>query len=145
MEFVVLATELMELRSSQPRMLFERKLSRLTKGEMCVLKYLRNHGNCAHPKNLSDEMLVSTARVAVILKHMERDGLILRIPDGLDNRKTIVQLSGKGTALLEQYQQEILRYITRIMEKLGKQDAEEYIRIQKRLVGILAELSSEVG
>lgn len=139
MEYTILAEELLNMRGSQPQIRFDRKLSKIMKGEIFILNYLKNHGNCAHPKNLSDEMVVSTARTAVLLNHLEQDALILRVPDPEDNRKIIVKLSEKGVALLEKHRKEVLNYMTKIMEKLGEKDAREYVRIQRKLIGILAE------
>lgn len=139
MDYGTMAEELVRMRSSQPQIRFERKLSKVMKGEGFVLNYLKNHGNQAHPKDLSDEMVVSTARIAVLLKNLEHDQLIMRIPDAKDNRQIIVKLSEKGIALLEEYHQETVKYMIKILEKLGKEDAREYVRIQKKLMGILSE------
>lgn len=139
MDYVTLANELINMRGSRPQVRFDRKLGKVIKGEMFVLNYLRNHDNQAHPKNLSDEMVVSTARVAVILNHLEQDELIMRFPDPTDNRQIIVQLSEKGIALLEKHHQEIVKYMVKILEKLGEEDAREYVRIQKKMMQILSE------
>ncbi|MGN1482031.1 MarR family winged helix-turn-helix transcriptional regulator [Porcipelethomonas sp.] len=139
MDYDLMAEELVNMRSSQPQIRFERKLSKVMKGEGFVLNYLKNHNNQAHPKDLSDEMVVSTARIAVLLNHLEHDQLIMRFPDSRDNRQIIVKLSEKGVSLLEEYHQETVKYMVKILEKLGKDDAAEYVRIQKKLMGILSE------
>ena len=139
MDYYSLAEELIGLRSSRPRIDYERKLSKAVKGEIFVLNYLKNHDNCAHPKELSDEMLVSTARTAVILNHLEQEGLISRAQDSADNRQIIVQLSDKGLSLLEEHRREVIRYMEKILERLGEEDAREYLRLQHKLIGILSE------
>ena len=139
MDYYTLADELINMRSSRPHISFDRKLSKAMKGEIFVLNYLNNHGKTAHPKDLSGEMAVSTARTAVILNHLEHDGLIVRMPDSGDNRQIIVTLSEKGVALLEEKHRELLRYMAKILEKLGEKDASEYIRIQKKLMTVLAD------
>lgn len=139
MNYDILAEELVNMRGSRPQIRFDRKLSKVMKGEIFVLNYLKNHDNHAHPKDLSDEMMVSTARVAVILNHLEQDGLIMRIPDEKDNRQIIVKLGEKGISLLSEHHQEVVRSMVKILERLGEQDAQEYVRIQKKLMGILSE------
>ena len=134
-----MAEEIVNMRGTRSHICFDRKLSKTMKGEMFVLNYLRNHNNQAHPKNLSDEMIVSTARIAVILNNLEKNQLITRTPDSEDNRQIIVKLSEKGVALLEEHHQEIVKYMTKILQKLGKTDAREYVRIQKKLMRILSE------
>ena len=88
-----MAEEIVNMRGTRSHICFDRKLSKTMKGEMFVLNYLRNHNNQAHPKNLSDEMIVSTARIAVILNNLEKNQLITRTPDSEDNRQIIVKLS----------------------------------------------------
>lgn len=139
MNYNIMAEELVNMRGSRSQVYFDRKLSKLMKGEMFVLNYLKHHDNQAHPKNLSDEMIVSTARIAVILNHLEQDKLIMRIPDPTDNRQIIVRLSEKGIELLEKHHLEVVRYMAKILENLGEEDAREYVRIQKKLMNILSE------
>lgn len=139
MDYYSLAEELIGLRSSRSRIDYERKLSKAVKGEVFVLNYLKNHDNMAHPKEISDEMLVSTARTAVILNHLEQEGLISRSQDLSDNRQIIVRLSDKGLSLLEEHRQEVIRYMEKILERLGEEDAREYLRLQHKLIGILSE------
>ncbi len=116
MDYETLAEELVNMRGSRPQIRFDRKLSKVMKGEIFVLNYLKNHDNHAHPKDLSDEMMVSTARTAVILNHLEQDGLIMRIPDEKDNRQIIVRLDEKGISLLEKHHQEVVMYMVKILE-----------------------------
>ena len=139
MDYEKLANEIINMRGSRQHVSFDRKLSDVAKGEMFVLNYLKNHGNKAHPKELSDEMIVSTARTAVILNHLERDGLIDRIPDKKDNRQVVVCLSNKGIELLEKHYNETIGYMVKILEKLGENDAKEYVRIQKKIMQAISE------
>ena len=139
MDYTYLADELINIRGSRQHISFNRKLSNVMKGETFVLNYLKNHGNKAHPRELSDEMLVSTARTAVILNHLERDGLIDRIPDNKDNRQVVVCLSKKGIDLLEQHYKETIAYMVKVLEKLGEQDAKEYVRIQRKLMNAISD------
>lgn len=139
MDYEAFAEELVNMRGTRSHVYFDRKISKAMKGEMFVLNYLKNHNNQAHPKNLSDEMIVSTARIAVILNNLEQNQLIARIPDPKDNRQTIVKLSEKGILLLEEHHNEIVKYMVKILNKLGEEDTKEYIRIQRKLMNILSE------
>lgn len=139
MDYDSLADELINMRGSRPQIRFDRKLSKAMKGEMFVLNYLKHHGNKAHPRELSDEMVVSTARTAVILNHLEKGGFIARIPDRNDNRQIIVCLSEKGVEMLEKHHREIVKYMVKILERLGEKDAMEYVRLQKKLMSAISE------
>lgn len=139
MNYEKMANELLGLRSTRPQICFERELSKTVKGEYFVLDYLQKHGNRTYPKKLSSDMMVSTARIAVILNHLEKQHLIERIADTDDNRQTIVILSNEGIALLAEYHRHLTDYLTKILEKMGEKDAMEYIRLQKKIISILSE------
>lgn len=139
MDYEKLANEIINMRGSRQHVSFDRKLSDVAKGEMFVLNYLKNHGNKAHPKELSDEMIVSTARTAVILNHLEDDGLIERVHDDTDNRQIFVCLSLKGIEVIQEHYNNVIRYMVKIFEKIGEKDAREYVRIQKEIMKAISE------
>ncbi|MGN0379286.1 MAG: MarR family winged helix-turn-helix transcriptional regulator [Butyrivibrio sp.] len=139
MDYEKLADEIINMRGSRQHVSFDRKLSDVAKGEMFVLNYLKNHGNKAHPKELSDEMIVSTARTAVILNHLEDDGLIERVHDDTDNRQIFVCLSLKGIEVIQEHYNNVIRYMVKIFEKIGEKDAREYVRIQKEIMKAISE------
>ena len=134
MDYQSLAQQLIDLRASREHISFDREISKVMKGELFILNYLYNHGSKAHPRELSREMLVSTARTAVILRNLEKEHLIERIPDENGNRQVFVVLSDKGTKLLEERHQKAVEYVVDILKRLGEKDAEEYVRIQKKLM-----------
>ncbi|MCH5325483.1 MAG: transcriptional regulator [Eubacterium sp.] len=133
MDYYSLAGELLEVRNSRPRIRLDRTISHLLKGEIAILHYLEKHGGQAHPKDLSEELVVSTARVAVLLNTLEKDGFITRIHDSRDNRLTNVSLSEKGRELINSRREELLMYMSELLSKLGEDDAKEYVRLQKKL------------
>ena len=98
------------------------------------MNYLATHHNSVYPKVLSREMVVSTARIAVILNQMEDKKWIIRKNDPEDNRQILVSLTEKGWEIIEQQRVEIIRTVAQMLEKLGPEDAEEFLRIQRRIV-----------
>ena len=52
------------------------QLSQMVRGEMFVLNYLFTHEGAIHPKELSRQMAVTTARIASLLNHMEQKQLL---------------------------------------------------------------------
>ena len=138
MDYTNLAQQLIDLQISREHISFDREMSKAIKGELFVLNFLKNHGNKAHPRELSEGMLVSTARTAVILNHLEKEGLIKRIHDSSDNRQVNVVLSEKGIEFLDIQRTKALEYVTEILAKLGREDAENYIRIQKKLLNFVS-------
>lgn len=129
-----LAKELLDIRSNFLRIPSHQKISKLMQGESFVLNYLNTNGMTARPKELSQKLSVSTARIASLLNHLEEKGLINRTADPEDFRQIIVQITPEGVELIQQIRSDVLEYTTKMLEGLGPDDAREYIRIQKRIL-----------
>lgn len=143
MNYDELASELFSLRSSIPKITIERKLAKMVQGERFVLNFLFEHSNKAYPKDISKAMAVSTARIAKLLNDMENAGLILRASDNSDNRKIIVTITDKGIEKVSEYRAYFSKYISHLLEKLGPEDAKEYVRLNKKLLHIMNEHITE--
>lgn len=111
-----------------------RKLSVFDKGALFALNYLMMHKTAVHPKELSQKMAVSTARVAALLKHMEEEGLVVRNPDPNDNRKIIVSLTSQGEQLIKNKREEVVDIMAQTLEELGPEEAQTYLRIQMKII-----------
>ena len=133
MNYETLAEEFLQicLKSSYVRV--SRELSNAIKPGIFILLYLKKQGGKAYPKDLSNEFIVSSARIAALLNKLEDEKYIQRYCDEKDNRQTIVQLSEKGEALIVDKRNEIVHRLSKMLELLGSDDAEEYIRLQKKL------------
>ncbi len=134
--FLELAEQLLAMRASQPQIKVEKKLSKMVRGEIMALNYLSVKGNTAHPKDMSENLLLTTARIAAILNSLEKQGLVTRSPDPNNNRQTIVALTDTGRNVVEEHHQEMLMSVAKTLELLGEKDATEYIRLQKKLLDI---------
>ena len=110
------------------------KLSNLDKGTFLALNFLMPKQNVTHPKELSQKMSVSSARIAALLNHMEQEGLILRVPDPDDNRQIIISLTNKGEELIKNKRAEVVDLMAETLEELGPDEAETYMRIQKKIL-----------
>lgn len=133
MYYEALADELLHIRANLLRVPAHQKLSNMLRGELFVLNYLYDHDTIVHPKELSENLSVSTARIASLLKHMEEKELIVRTPDPEDSRQIIVRLTPAGKHTIQKYRKDVLSYLARTLENLGPDDAREYIRIQKKI------------
>lgn len=133
MYYETLADELLHIRANLLRVPAHQKLSNMLRGELFVLNYLHDHDTVVHPKELSENLSVSTARIASLLKHMEEKELIVRMPDSTDSRQIIVRLTPAGEHAIQTCRQDVLSYLAGMLESLGPDDAREYIRIQKKI------------
>lgn len=133
MYYEALAKELLTIKVDLLRDPTQQKLSKMLRGEMFVLNYLNEHEGEVHPKELSEKLSVSTARIATLLGHMEEKNLITRFTDAADNRQVIVRLTDSGREVIDKARTELFRYVTKMLEDLGPDDANEFIRLQKKL------------
>ena len=133
MDYTSLAQELLTVRANLLQVPANQQLSQMVRGEMFVLNYLFTHEGAIHPKELSRQMAVTTARIASLLNHMEQKQLLLRRADPDDNRQIIVELTEQGRLSTQEIRSQAIRYLSAMLEELGPEDAQAYIRIQKKI------------
>lgn len=133
MDYTALASELLSIRANLLQVPASQQLSKMVRGELFVLNYLTTHKKSARPKELSEKMAVSTARIAALLNNMEEKKLIQRYTDQNDSRQVIVILTEEGKQKIHQIRAEVISDISSMLEQLGPEDAETYIGIQKKI------------
>ena len=106
-----------------------------------MLLYIGEHcQDAVIPKEISNAVGVSPARVAAVLGNLENKGLITREIDANDRRKIIVKMTLKGQNVLEKNKQEFLHKTATLLSLLGEYDAKEYVRIMGRLTDEISKL-----
>lgn len=133
MYFETLAYELLNVRVKMLQVPAYQEISKIMRGELFVLNYLTEHDGVVHPKELSEKLAVSTARIARLLKRMEEEKLIVRIANAQDSRQVNVQLTEQGSKEIDFVRKKVFEHTTRMLENLGQDDAKEYIRIQEKI------------
>lgn len=133
MDYKELALKLMKemhlLKQARPQKQFNESMQ----GEHFVLQFLAYRNGSVLPSEISNEMDISSARIAVTLNNLERKGLITRRIDISDRRRILVDLTAEGQTLAEKRHQAGVRMLTEILTMLGEHDAVEYVRITGRL------------
>ena len=127
-----------ELCSGLPGPLYN-KVEESQKGVGFVLAYLVKSNGEVIAGDFAREMSVSTARVAVLLKTMEKNGLVTRRSSSSDARRTVVTLTQAGRARADEIREQMLQRIELLLEKVGKEDLDEFIRISRRIKEAMAE------
>ena len=133
MDYLSLANELLNIRTNLLQVPADRKLSSMLRGELFVLNYLNGRDTPVHPKELSEKLSVSTARIATLLNHMEEKHLVVRETDPEDSRQVLVRLTPDGLDAIQRCRSDVLANVERMLEGLGPDDAREYIRIQEKI------------
>lgn len=134
MDFIRAAEELMTLQAALHRLPMNTEISKMASGELFLLYHLLTHDGQSNPKEISRKMMVSTARVAALLNHMESKNLVLRFPDPKDSRKVVVSLTAEGQEMVEKGRERVLSMLSHVLENIGPEDTIELIRIQKKLL-----------
>lgn len=134
MDYRALAEKLIELQTLLHLVPVIRKLSVFEKGTFLALNYLMEHPKEVHPKELSQKMAVSSARIADLLNHMEREGMIVRKADPNDNRQILVSLTDQGEQLIKNKRAEVVDIMAETLEELGQEEAQTYLRIQMKIL-----------
>ena len=137
MDCRMLAEELLSLHVELHLVSIERQISAFSQGMYVALQYLCTHDGAAHPRELSRGMAVSSARVASLLNRMEAQGLIRREPDPDDSRQVITFLTEKGEQCLREMREGLVREIAWLLEEIGPEDAEAYLRVRRRMAQVL--------
>lgn len=137
MDYEKMAAELIDARYNAQRVATDRKVGKILHGEAFALNFLFNHNNIAYPRELSAAMNVSTARIARLLNKLESENKIVRTPDPKDCRQILVTITQEGIAFVKEHKRRGVCIFSELLEKLGEEDAKEYVRINKKIADIL--------
>ena len=135
MTYTELAQELFRLRTLEYEKGSDAKIAYASTGENGVLYrlYISETGE-ALAGDLARGMGLTSGRIANILKQLESKNYVVRSSGEKDRRKVYVALTEEGRTHIEDVYQGNLRDIETYLEKLGEEDAKEYIRILGRLL-----------
>lgn len=112
---------------------FFNKIDESQKGVGFVLVYLQEVQHEVIAGDLARELNVSTARIAALLRKMEDNGFIVRHHSPLDARQTVVKITEKGSGYVNKMKEQMLIKTELLIEKVGKKDLEEFIRISHKI------------
>ncbi|MGM9522656.1 MAG: MarR family winged helix-turn-helix transcriptional regulator [Oscillospiraceae bacterium] len=104
------------------------------KGENVALLYLLEHG-ASTPGEISRALGVTTPRVTALINSLEVKKYVLRTHSLKDRRMAEVALTQDGHAAIEAVLGEIVSRTRQLLEQLGEEDAQAYLRIMKKLAG----------
>lgn len=97
------------------------KIELLAKGEIATLHIIKYLGDKASPKRLVQALDMSSGRIGNILTSLERQGLIKRIDDPEDIRKTIIKLTESGEEKIDRFDQDVSSEINKVKEEMGEE------------------------
>lgn len=134
MSLDVLALEFtdMQLKYSKEISAFLDKASAV--GQDRILIYLYKENDHILVGDLTNELQMSTGRIANILKELERKGCILRIQQREDKRKYEVCLTKSGKNYSRELYADMVANHRALMEQLGETDGEQLLKLSEKVL-----------
>ncbi len=134
MSLDVLALEFtdMQLKYSKEISAFLDKASAF--GQDRILIYLYKENGHILVGDLTNELQMSTGRIANILKELERKGYILRIQQREDKRKYEVCLTKSGKNYSRELYADMVANHRALMEQLGETDGEQLLKLSEKVL-----------
>lgn len=134
MSLDVLALEFtdMQLKYSKEISAFLDKASAV--GQDRILIYLYKENDHILVGDLTNELQMSTGRIANILKELERKGYILRIQQREDKRKYEVCLTKSGKNYSRELYADMVANHRALMEQLGETDGEQLLKLSEKVL-----------
>lgn len=126
------------IQASYPESFFK-MISERNAGVGAVLKYLYESHTPVTAGSISEYMQVSTARVAVLLRKMNAQGLIIKHEDKNDARVIIVQLSEKGEEKAVEMRTHVYKEIEMVINKVGMDRLADFFTISNEIQKAIAE------
>jgi DNA-binding MarR family transcriptional regulator len=111
-----------------------KRIDRYSSGESLVLRVLAHHDGPAHPSELREHSCTSSARVAAVLKTLEKKGFIERAADESDHRKVLVSITQEGRRRVADELDAMGAEAREAFRELGEADTAEFLRILERLL-----------
>ncbi|HBT47417.1 MAG TPA: MarR family transcriptional regulator [Peptococcaceae bacterium] len=113
--------------------------ARLKKNQQKLICHLFFEGE-ATPSELSRKVGLEKGSLTTLLDSLEKIGFIARKGDPRDRRKTLVSLTPRGRAHMEEVTARQRDIILELLKKLGRPEADELIASLKKAVDILERL-----
>lgn len=133
MEYEDLARELLDFRDGG----FQQFLITLSRdyaqGRTLVLLELYGSEAPYSPTELSENLGLSSGRIANILKSLKQLGYVSREKDSTDARRVYAVLTEKGEARARELYASQVKACSKVLRAIGKDDAEELVRILKKI------------
>ena len=110
-----------------------KKLNNTVRGENMALALISKNKGSPYPKDIEENMGISSARVAKIIKGLEEKKLVIRKPDSKDKRKTLVILTDLGKEFENLRKEKINFTLSTMLELLGEEDGADFVRIIEKI------------
>ncbi len=106
--------------------------------QMVILNILKEKARCKM-KEIAETLSITTSAATGIIDRMVRSNLLKRISDEKDRRVINIEMTRKGEKLIDDIQKRRYKLMMGIFGRLTAAEREGYLRIIKKIYGILKE------
>ena len=139
MDTALLTRELLDSFNNINRKNLLSEMKFILRGEDLFLVMLSEMGGVSTPSKVVEDSEFSPARLSAILKALENKGYIENKQDEVDKRCTIIEITAAGLERSAAIKGEMIENALKLTEKLGEEDAAEFIRLIKKFISVLGE------
>nr|WP_314464184.1 MarR family transcriptional regulator [uncultured Clostridium sp.] len=133
MDYTNLAREYMQVMHQMRNKDGQKKIHDSMHGEHFMLSYISMRQGGIIPSEISNEMGITSARIAAALNSLEAKGLITRRIDTEDRRRILIDLTEAGREQAKKHFEMIMNITVNMLQYLGEEDATDLVRIMKKL------------
>lgn len=109
------------------------KKYQLSEGKLRVMIILHQQKNSISPSSLAQKTGVTKATISIMLKRMQRDGLVELISSSEDGRAKKIRLSPKGRAMMDKILPDHYLRVSRLMGKLNSEEQQQLIYLLQKI------------
>lgn len=110
------------------------RVSETMRGEAAVMRLFMREGRSLTPGEICRLLGMSSSRVAAVLAALEKKGLLVRESDAADRRRVPAALTDAGAAFCKAQQRQAVLDFAAVLQQLGEEDAEQFVRILRRVL-----------
>ena len=110
--------------------------------QMAILALLKDGGSCKM-SDIAKLLHVTTSASTGIVDRMVRVGLLKRLPDKKDRRIIKIEMTQKGTKLIDDIHKNRQKMIMDLFSRLTSAERDRYLKTVKKLYRIMAEEMKE--
>lgn len=136
MDYTPLAASLFSSLVKTSNAPFQKESRNFCMGEMGILSYLNFCCDGVTAGELSENLDVSTGRVAAALNTLEKKNMIKRNHDISDKRRVIVNITDSGKKAVLKKRRHGILCTEEMLRALGEDDAREFVRIMQRIISL---------
>ncbi len=137
MDYRKIAKEFCNMRIQDAKKVSQIEQAIAVKGETNVLLFLVEYKEGVLAGQIAKKLGLSASRATNILNSLEKKGMIERKNDCKDKRKVYISITDAGRKKILDKYNEVVGKFELVFRELGEEDTREFVRIMKRLMGII--------